>query len=299
METPKEKSKSDHPARQRIVSIFFAIVLLAGVGLLAYPTVSDWWNSFHQSRAIANYIEAVQGLSPEEYNSIWNDAVEYNKSLVGRPQTFELSPSQKALYESELNIEGNGIMGYLEVPVINVDLPVYHGVDDSILQTAIGHIAGSSLPVGGESTHCVVSGHRGLPSAKLLTDLDRVQEGDTFMFHTLDEILTYEVDQIRIVEPADIQDLKIVKGEDLATLVTCTPYGINSHRLLVRGHRVPTIDPDRIPAEAELINPFIVAAAVGIPFMFVVLAIALFATRKRPEVSLSGKPKAPKPDSQL
>lgn len=279
-----EGKKPQHPARQRISTIFVVIVLLVGVGFLAYPTVSDWWNSFHQSRAISNYIEAVNDLSPEEYERIWTDAEAYNKSLLGRIQTFELSPEEQAYYESQLNVSGLGIMSYLEVPSINVKLPVYHGVSEGVLQVAIGHIQGSSLPVGGESTHCVVSGHRGLPSAKLLTDLDRVSEGDVFMFHTLNETLTYEVDQIRIVEPSDTQDLMIVPGEDLATLVTCTPYGINSHRILVRGHRVPTVASDRVVAEAEQVSPVVVAAAVGIPVMFVVLVIALIATRKRPSV---------------
>lgn len=279
-----EGKKPQHPARQRISTIFVVIVLLVGVGFLAYPTVSDWWNSFHQSRAISNYIEAVNDLSPEEYERIWTDAETYNKSLLGRIQTFELSPEEQADYESQLNVSGLGIMSYLEVPSINVKLPVYHGVSEGVLQVAIGHIQGSSLPVGGESTHCVVSGHRGLPSAKLLTDLDRVSEGDVFMFHTLNETLTYEVDQIRIVEPSDTQDLMIVPGEDLATLVTCTPYGINSHRILVRGHRVPTVASDRVVAEAEQVSPVVVAAAVGIPVMFVVLVIALIVTRKRPSV---------------
>lgn len=279
-----EGKKPQHPARQRISTIFVVIVLLVGVGFLAYPTVSDWWNSFHQSRAISGYIEAVNELSPEEYERIWTDAEAYNKSLLSHAQTFQLDPEQQAYYESQLNIEGNGIMAYLEVPAINVKLPVYHGLSEGVLQVAIGHMEDTSLPVGGESTHCVVSGHRGLPSAKLLTDLDRISEGDVFMFHTLNETLTYEVDQIRIVEPTETSDLQIVPGEDLATMVTCTPYGINSHRMLVRGHRVPTVASDRVVAEAEQVSPVVVAAAVGIPVMFVVLVIALIATRKRPSV---------------
>lgn len=279
-----EGKKPQHPARQRISTIFVVIVLLVGVGFLAYPTVSDWWNSFHQSRAISNYIEAVNDLSPEEYERIWTDAETYNKSLLSHVQTFQLDPEQQTYYESQLNIEGNGIMAYLEVPAINVKLPVYHGLSEGVLQVAIGHMEDTSLPVGGESTHCVVSGHRGLPSAKLLTDLDRISEGDVFMFHTLNETLTYEVDQIRIVEPTETSDLQIVPGEDLATMVTCTPYGINSHRMLVRGHRVPTVASDRVVAEAEQVSPVVVAAAVGIPVMFVVLVIALIATRKRPSV---------------
>lgn len=281
MET-SEKEKPKHPAGQRISTIVVVIVLLAGVGLLAYPTVSDWWNSFHQSRAISSYIEAVNDLSDEDYERIWLDAEEYNRSLLARAQTFTLDEQERAEYESQLDVGGNGIMAYLEVPAINVKLPIYHGLDEGVLQVAVGHMEDTSLPVGGESTHCVVSGHRGLPSAKLLTDLDRMSEGDVFMFHTLNETLTYEVDQIRIVEPTDTKDITIVPGEDLATMITCTPYGINSHRMLVRGHRVPTIASDRVVAEAEQISPFVVAAAVGVPVMFVILVVALIVTRKRP-----------------
>lgn len=290
-ETPEEvQEKPKQTVGQRITTIVVALVLLVGVGLLAYPTVSDWWNSFHQSRAISSYIETVNELSPEEYARIWNDAVEYNESLLNHIQTFSLTPEERAEYESQLNIEGNGIMGYIEVPIINVKLPVYHGLEESVLQIAIGHMEDTSLPVGGESTHCVVSGHRGLPSATLFTNLDKVQEGDLFMFHTLNETLTYEVDQIRIVEPYDTKDIQIVPGEDLATMVTCTPYGINSHRMLVRGHRVPNVNADNMPAEAEQINPIVVAATVGIPIMFVILVVALVITRKRPQVDLSEKP---------
>lgn len=256
------------------------MALLIGVGLLAYPTVSDWWNNLHQSRAISSYVQAVNELTPEEYERIWNDAVEYNKSLLGKIQTFSLDDEEQAYYDSQLNIEGNGLMAYLDIPTLNVELPIYHGLSEGILQVAIGHIEDTSLPVGGESTHCVVSGHRGLPSARLLTDMDKLVEGDLFMFHTLNETLTYEVDQIRIVDPHDTKDIQIVRGKDLATLVTCTPYGINSHRMLVRGHRVPTIMADKVTSDAEQINPFVVASTVGIPLMFVVLVVALIITRK-------------------
>lgn len=271
------------------MTIVIIVALIAGVGLLAYPTVSDWWNSFHQSRAIEGYVDAVNELSQEEYERVWNDAKAYNKTLLNNVQTFELNEKQLADYRSQLNIEGNGIMGYIEVPVINVKLPLYHGTDESVLQTAIGHIEGSSLPVGGESTHCVVSGHRGLPSATLFTNLDKVQEGDLFMFHILNETLTYEVDQIRIVEPYDTKDLQIVAGKDLATMVTCTPYGINSHRMLVRGHRVPNVDGDRVASEAEQVNPIIVAAFVGIPILFIILLLALLFTRRKKSISSDEK----------
>lgn len=281
MEAQEETKKPKSSKSQLATTILIVVILLAGVGFLAYPTVSDWWNSFHQSRAISGYIDAVNELSEEEYERVWNDAKAYNKTLLSTEQTFELTSSELADYNSQLNIEGNGMMGYIEVPVINVKLPLYHGTDESILQVAIGHIEGSSLPVGGDNTHCVVSGHRGLPSATLFTNLDRVQEGDLFMFHILNETLTYEVDQIRIVEPADTKDLQIERGKDLATMVTCTPYGINSHRMLVRGHRVPNVDGDRVASEAEQVNPILVAAFIGIPILLLILGFALFYTRKK------------------
>lgn len=272
--------------RQHLSTIIVVIALIVGVGLMAYPTVSDWWNSFHQSRAVASYSDAVNQLDTESYEKLWTDAEAYNATLAGRTPSFTLSDDERVAYEAQLNVEGNGVMGYLEVPPINVKLPIYHGTDEAVLQVAIGHIEGSSLPVGGESTHCVVSGHRGLPSARLLTDLDKMVEGDTFMLHTLNETLTYEVDQIRTVEPHEVEELTIVPGEDLCSLVTCTPYGVNSHRLLVRGHRVPTVNVANIEQEAEQISPLLVASAIGVPALMALLAAALIMTRRRPEVGL-------------
>lgn len=272
--------------RQHLSTVVVVLALVVGVGLMAYPTVSDWWNSFHQSRAVASYTEAVDQLDAESYEKLWTDAEAYNAALAGRVHSFTLSDDERVAYEAQLDVEGNGVMGYLEVPPINVTLPIYHGTDEAVLQVAIGHIEGSSLPVGGESTHCVVSGHRGLPSARLLTDLDKMVEGDTFMLHTLNETLTYEVDQIRIVEPQEVEELTIVPGEDLCTLVTCTPYGVNSHRLLVRGHRVPTVNVANIEQEAEQISPLLVASAIGVPALMALLAAALIMTRRRPEVGL-------------
>lgn len=272
--------------RQHLSTVVVVLALVVGVGLMAYPTVSDWWNSFHQSRAVASYTEAVDQLDAESYEKLWTDAEAYNAALAGRVHSFTLSDDERVAYEAQLDVEGNGVMGYLEVPPINVTLPIYHGTDEAVLQVAIGHIEGSSLPVGGESTHCVVSGHRGLPSARLLTDLDKMVEGDTFMLYTLNETLTYEVDQIRIVEPQEVEELTIVPGEDLCTLVTCTPYGVNSHRLLVRGHRVPTVNVANIEQEAEQISPLLVASAIGVPALMALLAAALIMTRRRPEVGL-------------
>ena len=225
--------------RKHLSTIVLVILLLIGLSLLLYPTVSDYWNSFHQTRAIATYAENVAALDNASYDAIWDAARQYNRNLCSRSNNFLLSEEQKAEYESLLDISGQGVMGYIEIPEIDVSLPIYHGTEDPVLQVAVGHLEWTSLPVGGESTHCVLSGHRGLPSAKLFTDLDKLREGDTFLLRVLDEILTYEVDQILIVEPQDTAALEIAEGEDYCTLVTCTPYGINTHRLLVRGHRVP------------------------------------------------------------
>lgn len=218
-----------------VSTIILILVFLSGLSLLLYPTLSDWWNSLHQSRTIARYAEAVANLDNDSYEALWTAAKDYNKSLVQKFNRFVLSDAEREEYESLLNISGNGIIGYIEIPTIGCSLPIYHGTDSAVLQIAVGHIEGSSLPVGGESTHCVLSGHRGLPSAKLFTNLNKLTEGDTFMLRVLDETLTYEVDQILIVEPEQVKALDIEADKDYCTLVTCTPYGINSHRLLVRG----------------------------------------------------------------
>ena len=264
-------------------TILLIIVFLIGLSLLLYPTFADWWNSMHQSRAVASYVEEVADIDTNQYEALWNEAWDYNASLVGRTNHFVLPDEQKAEYESILDIGGLGIMGYIEIPIIGVTLPIYHGTDDAVLQIAVGHLEWTSLPVGGESSHCVVSGHRGLPSARLFTDLDRLVVGDTFMFRVLDEILTYEVDQILIVEPHETDELLIQEGKDLCTLVTCTPYGINSHRLLVRGHRVENQEEAktvRITSDAIQIEPTIVAPIVAIP-MLLVLLIGLMLPKNR------------------
>ena len=264
-------------------TVILLLVFLIGLSLLLYPTFADWWNSMHQSRAVASYVEEVAHIDTNQYEALWNEAWDYNASLVGRTNHFALSDEQKAEYDSILDIGGLGIMGYIEIPIIGVTLPIYHGTDDAVLQIAVGHLEWTSLPVGGESSHCVVSGHRGLPSARLFTDLDRLVVGDTFMFRVLDEILTYEVDQILIVEPHETDELLIQEGKDLCTLVTCTPYGINSHRLLVRGHRVENQEEAktvRITSDAIQIEPTIVAPIVAIP-MLLVLLIGLMLPKNR------------------
>lgn len=270
--------------RKHLSTIVLVILLLIGLSLLLYPTVSDYWNSFHQTRAIATYAENVAALDNASYDAIWDAARQYNRNLCSRSNSFLLSEEQKAEYESLLDISGLGVMGYIEIPEIDVSLPIYHGTEDPVLQVAIGHLEWSSLPVGGESTHCVLSGHRGLPSAKLFTNLDKLREGDTFLLRVLDEILTYEVDQILIVEPQDTAALEIVEGQDYCTLVTCTPYGINTHRLLVRGHRIDNIEEVktvRVTADAVQLEPMLVAPVVAVPMLLILLILLLLPRRRK------------------
>lgn len=258
----------------KFISILLVLLLLVGLSLLLYPYVSNYWNSLHQTRAIAAYAEAVAKLDKDQYTEILSAAQAYNASLLGRDNTQPLDGDRKEEYERILDVSGLGIMGYIEIPCIDCSLPIYHGADESVLQVAVGHMEWSSLPVGGESTHCVLSGHRGLPSAKLFTNLDKLQPGDTFILRVLDETLTYEVDQILIVEPQETGSLRIEEGKDYCTLVTCTPYGINTHRLLVRGHRVDNIEEAntvRVTADAIQIEPLIVAPIVAIPISLLLL----------------------------
>ena len=246
--------------RAHALDLLLGCVLLFGVGLLLYPTVSDWWNNMHQSQAIATYQKAVQDNSAEKNKKMWDAAVSYNAALPHDDSRFEMTAAQRKVYERTLDVTGTGIMGYVEIPKISVRLPIYHGTDSAILQIAIGHIPGSSLPVGGLGTHCVISGHRGLPSARLFTDIDQLREGALFMINVLGKTLTYQVDQIRVVLPNQLDDLAIDDGLDLCTLVTCTPYGVNTHRLLVRGHRVPNRSAALAAGDTSRVSPVLVAA---------------------------------------
>lgn len=264
--------------RNKLTTILLVLAFFAGLSLLLYPTVSDYWNSLHASQAVADYAENVRNLEAENYEQVLQDARNYNQMLPYKHTTFALSEEDKGAYDTLLDISGTGVMGYIEIPTINISLPVYHGTEDAVLQIAVGHLEWSSLPVGGEDTHCVLSGHRGLPSAKLFTNLDKLVVGDKFVMRVLDEVLTYEVDQILIVEPTDVSTLIIEAGKDLCTLVTCTPYGINSHRLLVRGHRIENQEEAqaiRVTSDAIQIEPLIVAPAVALPMLLVLLMILL------------------------
>ena len=267
-----------------ITTVILVLLFVIGLSLLLYPALSDYWNSLHQSAAISDYAENVADLSKENYDELWTASKNYNASLVPRFNAFLLTDEQKEQYDSLLNVSGLGIMGYIEIPEINCSLPIYHGTDESVLQIAVGHISWSSLPTGGESTHCVLSGHRGLPSAKLFSDLDQLTEGDVFLLRVLDETLTYEVDQIRTVLPDELDDLAIEEGKEYCTLVTCTPYGINSHRLLVRGHRVEnqaSASTIRVTADAMQIEPLLIAPLVAVPMLLVLLVMVLIPHRTK------------------
>ena len=260
------------------------LVLLAGLSLLLYPSFSDYWNSLHQSRAITVYADSVAELDKEDYQHILDEAVAYNRDLLSRENQFSLTNDQRRAYPELLNLAGNGVMGYIEIPSINCSLPIYHGIDEAVLQVAIGHIEWTSLPTGGESTHCVLSGHRGLPSAKLFSELDKLREGDLFMLRVLDELFTYEVDKILIVEPDEVDALLIQEGKTLCTLVTCTPYGINTHRMLVRGHRVENPKEAltvRVTADAIQVEPMIIAPIVALPMLILLLPVLLGGRKKR------------------
>ncbi len=248
-------------------------ILLIGISLLLYPTVSDYWNSFHQSKAVAGYVQDVEDMSKQKKAEMLAEAQAYNQSLPTEvTPDLDLSDSEMKRYNEVLDVTGTGIMAYVDIPKINITLPIYHSADDSVLQVAIGHIPGTSLPIGGKGTHAVISGHRGLPSAKLFTDVDRLVKGDTFMIKVLDKTLTYEVDQILTVKPTDMSAAAIDPNQDYVTLVTCTPYGVNTHRLLIRGHRIPNKENAlSVAPEASRVSPLII-----IPIIALLIIILLF-----------------------
>lgn len=279
----KEKVRKGAKGRVSLSTIILIVILLVGLSVMLYPTVSDYWNSFHQTRAIANYDAVVAELDETDYEALFAEAERYNERLRELGAPFSESGNLSATYNRVLNVAGNGIIGYISINKIGVELPIYHGTSDSVLNVAAGHLEGSSLPIGGESRHSVISAHRGLPSAKLFTDLDRMEVGDRFTITVLNQILTYDVDQILIVEPTQMEALSVTQGKDYCTLLTCTPYGINSHRLLVRGHRIENEQGAIvIHKEATKIPPYIVAPAVAIPILFLILLLSLLSYRRKP-----------------
>lgn len=265
-------------------TLFLILLMLVGAGLLIYPTISDYWNSLHQSKAITNYVENIVDIDNERYEKLWADAEAYNKTLIDKERKWLFTDEEREEYNQYLNIDGNGIMAVIDIPVIKCSLPIYHSTDEAVLQVAVGHVEGSALPVGGKSTHCVLSGHRGLPSARIFTDLDQLVVGDVFTINTLDVTLTYEVDQIRIVEPTDFSELEVEEGKDYCTLVTCTPYGINTHRLLVRGHRISNAEEKkeiRVSADATMRDPIEMAPFFAIPILLIWLLGVFIGDRRR------------------
>jgi sortase A len=272
--------------RGRKIMFILTLGFLIGISLLLYPAFSDYWNSKTQTRAIVNYESVLEYLEPEDYSAIFQQAYDYNKQLYESEISPLLYPELFPDYWDALNVTDFGMIGYLKIDRIGVELPIYHGTSAEVLNYGVGHLEGSSLPVGGESTHSVMSAHRGLPSAKLFTDLDRVELGDTFQIIVLDQILTYQVDQINIIFPNEIEDLQIVEGKDYCTLFTCTPYGINTHRLLVRGIRIETIEEKPViyvSNDAYRIEPLLVTPAVAAPMLLIFLIHLMTKYREAPK----------------
>ncbi|MBR3680200.1 MAG: class C sortase [Oscillospiraceae bacterium] len=267
--------------KRYIINIILIVTMLIGIGLLLYPSISNYLNSKVQTKVISTYTDATKDLSENENQALIDAAHEYNQRLASTSGAF-YDPSSVSGYDSTLNAAGTGVMGYLTIEKIGVELPVYHGVDDDVLQIAVGHLPGTSLPVGGETTHAVMSGHRGLPGARLFTDLDKMEIGDTFYITVLKDVYTYQVDQIKTVTPFEVDDLQLERGKDYCTLFTCTPYGINTHRMLVRGVRIETIEKKKIyiKNEAFRISPYIVTPLVATPMLVVLLIYVMFSGRK-------------------
>ena len=278
MKKEKKAKKS-----KRSTTIVILLVFLIGLSLLAYPTVSDQWNKMHQTRAIISHAENVAKLSDSEREKLLSAAEKFNASIPDMENRWKLSDEEEEVYRSLLVTDETEVISYLEIPKIKVSLPVYHGTGAAVLQQAIGHMEGTSLPTGGKGTHCVLSGHRGLPSAKLFTDLDKLTEGDTFVLYTLDQTLTYEVDKINIVLPTDLSTLEIKKDEDAVTLCTCTPYGINTHRLMVHAHRIENVSEKTllITADALQLDQRLVALSIAIPSLFILFLITVLRPRKK------------------
>ena len=273
-----------------ISTIALVVLLLVGLSVMLYPIFSDWWNSHTQSIAITDYDKVVKDTVDEKKIEMLKSAQQFNKNLLTIENRFSTTTKIPG-YEGVLDVSGTGVMGYITIPSINVELPIYHGTSPEVLNIAVGHMEGSSLPIGGESTHAVISAHRGLPSASLFTDLDKLEEGDHFLLYILDDVLCYEVDQILVVEPDETESLAVQEGQDLVTLLTCTPYGVNSHRLLVRGHRVPyepevIEDENQIPlAGVSLHTNYLLWVLVGLAVTAGFVAFLYLMDRKRRKAS--------------
>jgi len=268
--------------RSKKSTIILLVSFFIGLSVLLYPSISSYWNSKTQSEAIVDYESMLSQYKPEDYTAIFDEAEDYNEKLSDLDEPL-VEHNRLPDYNSILNIGGTGMMGYITIPKISQELPVYHGTSDGVLSVAVGHLQGTSLPIGGENTHCVVSAHRGLPTAVLFTHLDRMEVGDTFYFTILDRTIIYEVDQIRIIEPDDTSLIQIQDGKNYCTLLTCTPYGINTQRLLVRGHQIDASQTRNlyIANEAYRIEPLIVMPIVALPIIFMLLIYVMFAPVKK------------------
>ena len=269
--------------KKHLSTILLVLVFFIGCSLMLYPIVSDWWNSKVQTRAVTEYGDAVDAVDAQTCEEILSQAESYNASLAALDYPLSGYDVLSAEYNQALNLSSSDVMGYITIEKLGVELPIYHGTSDAALAAGVGHLEGSSLPVGGASTHAVLSAHRGLPTSRLFTDLDKMEVGDTFTVTVLNRTLTYQVDQILIVEPQDVAALQIVQGEDLCTLLTCTPYGINTHRLLVRGHRVdtPASKNISIPNEATRLDSLLLAPVIAVPMLLVLLVYLLVRYRRR------------------
>lgn len=269
--------------KKNLTTILLVAVFTVGLSLLLYPTFSDWFNTLEARRILGDYSQAVAQLNQEDYEKYWKAAEEYNKNLLNKPNRFSPTEGETKEYEATLDVPGSQVMAMIRLPSLNSVFPVMHGTSEATLQSNIGHIEGSSLPVGGPSTHAVLSGHRGLPSAKLFTYLPKLEEGDYFIIEVLDQRLTYQVDKISVVLPEDYSNLQIEPDQDLVTLMTCTPYGINTHRLLVRGHRVDNLPDDFINTrnEAMLIDSKLVALFIAVPVLLGLFIWVMVKGRKK------------------
>ena len=265
-----------------LLTVILIAVFAVGVGIFLYPFLSDWWNRQQQTKEISRYEETAAAFSKAECERILNEAEEYNKRLALNSGRFRLSEEELEEYNQTLDVTGTGIMGSVEIPSLDIRLPIYHGTNDEVLQNAVGHLEGTSLPVGGTGTHAAISAHRGLPTARLFTDIDQMKEGDLFFIKVLDRTLAYEVDQIRVVLPDEMQDLAIDPQEDYCTLITCTPYGVNTHRLLVRGVRTAASE---LMFEGETFrpDPVLMIPLIAAPVLLVVLVVILVRMGKRPK----------------
>lgn len=277
--------------KKHLSTIVLILVFFVGLSVLLYPTVSNYINSFHQSRSVAVYETDLAGLSEADYSDYLTRAQAYNQSLLAGKAHFISGAPVAEAYKSLLDVTGDGMIGYITIKKLGVQLPIFHGTAESVLAAGAGHLEGSSLPIGGAGTHTVITGHRGLPSAKLFTDLDKMEPGDTFTLNVLNQVLIYEVDQISIVEPEDESRLTVDPDKDYVTLITCTPYGINTHRLLVRGFRTQGAVEIRVAADAVQVDPVLVAPAVAAPMLLVLLVLLLTGSPGRKETKNSKPPR--------